>query len=139
HSRAAMLKGDDCPRPAAMTLTRKAVASLAAVSMVAMLSALDQTVVSTALPHILSSLQGAALLGWVFTAYFVGATATVAVVGKLADLFGRRRVFLISVGLFSAASLLCGIASSMAQLVAFRGLQGVGAGAIQTCALIVMG
>jgi MFS family permease len=121
-----------------MTLTRKAVASLAAVSMVAMLSALDQTVVSTALPHILSSLQGAALLGWVFTAYFVGATATVAVVGKLADLFGRRRVFLISIGLFSAASLLCGIAASLPQLVAFRGLQGIGAGAIQTCSLIVM-
>src|SRR5437588_3320433 len=110
-----------------MPLTRKAVASLAAVSMVAMLSALDQTIVSTALPHILASLNGAALLGWVFTAYFVGATATVAVVGKLADLFGRRTVFLISVGLFSIASLLCGIASSLPQLVAFRGLQGVGA------------
>ena len=121
-----------------MLLTRKDVASLAAVSMVAMLSALDQTVVATAMPHILDSLPGAALLGWVFTAYFVGATATVAVVGKLADLFGRRKVFLISVGLFSTASLLCGVAVSLPQLVAFRGLQGVGAGAIQTCSLIVM-
>jgi EmrB/QacA subfamily drug resistance transporter len=121
-----------------MHLTGKAVATLAAVSMVAMLSALDQTVVSTALPHILESLPGAALLGWVFTAYFVGATATVAVVGKLADLFGRRSIFLISIGLFSGASLLCGIALSLPQLVAFRGLQGVGAGAIQTCSLIVM-
>jgi EmrB/QacA subfamily drug resistance transporter len=108
-------------------------------SMVAMLSALDQTVVSTALPHILDSLPGTALLGWVFTAYFVGATATVAVVGKLTDLFGRRRVFLVSIGIFSLASLLCGIALSLPQLVAFRGLQGVGAGAIQTCSLIVMG
>jgi EmrB/QacA subfamily drug resistance transporter len=122
-----------------MLLTRKDVASLAAVSMVAMLSALDQTVVSTALPHILLSLPGAALLGWVFTAYFVGATATVAVVGKLADLFGRRTVFLVSVGLFSIASLLRGVAASLPQLVAFRGMQGVGAGAIQTCSLIVMG
>jgi EmrB/QacA subfamily drug resistance transporter len=103
------------------------------------LSALDQTVVATALPHILSSLPGAALLGWVFTAYFVGATATVAVVGKLADLFGRRTVFLVSVALFSAASLLCGLAVNLPMLVAFRGLQGVGAGAIQTCSLIVMG
>ena len=107
--------------------------------MVAMLSALDQTVVATALPHILSSLSGAALLGWVFTAYFIGGTATVAVVGKLADLFGRRGVFLTSVALFSAASLLCGLAVSLPMLVAFRGLQGVGAGAIQTCSLIVMG
>src|SRR5919206_257010 len=62
-----------------MLLTRRMVASLAAMSMVAMLSALDQTVVSTALPHILASLSGAALLGWIFTAYFVGATATGAV------------------------------------------------------------
>src|SRR5579859_333102 len=106
--------------------------------MVAMLSALDQTVVSTALPHILVSLPGAALLGWVFTAYFVGATATVAVVGKLADLFGRRPVFLTSIGIFSAASLLCGVAQTLPELVAFRGIQGVGAGAIQTCGLIVM-
>ncbi|MBV9582700.1 MAG: MFS transporter [Chloroflexi bacterium] len=121
-----------------MHLTHKAVATLAAVSMVAMLSALDQTVVSTALPHILESLPGAALLGWVFTAYFVGATATVAVVGKLADLFGRRSIFLLSIGVFSAASLLCGIAITLPMLVGFRGLQGVGAGAIQTCSLIVM-
>jgi EmrB/QacA subfamily drug resistance transporter len=121
-----------------MVLSRKDIASLAAVSMVAMLSALDQTVVSTALPHILATLPGATLLGWVFTAYFVGATATVAVVGKLADLFGRRAVFLVSVGVFSIASLLCGVAASLPQLVAFRGLQGVGAGAIQTCSLIVM-
>jgi EmrB/QacA subfamily drug resistance transporter len=121
-----------------MQLTSKGIATLAAVSMVAMLSALDQTVVSTALPHILESLPGAALLGWVFTAYFVGATATVAVVGKLADLFGRRSIFLLSVGLFSAASLLCGLAISLPLLVGFRGLQGIGAGAIQTCSLIVM-
>ncbi|MBV8714969.1 MAG: MFS transporter [Chloroflexi bacterium] len=113
-------------------------ATLAAMSMVAMLSALDQTVVSTALPHILTSLPGATLLGWIFTAYFVGATATVAVVGKLTDLFGRRQVFLTSIGLFSLASLACGIATSLPELVAFRGLQGIGAGAIQTCGLIVM-
>src|SRR5690348_15853658 len=107
-------------------------------SMVAMLSALDQTVVGTALPHILNSLGGAALLGWVFTAYFVGATATVAVVGKLADLFGRRLVFLMSIGLFSVASLLCGVAASLPDLMAFRGLQANCACAIQTCSLIVM-
>src|SRR5579864_606678 len=107
--------------------------------MVAMLSALDQTVVATALPHILETLPGAALLGWVFTAYFIGGTATVAVVGKLADLFGRRAVFLISIAVFSLASLVCGLAVSLPMLVAFRGVQGVGAGAIQTCSLIVMG
>ena len=122
-----------------MRLSRKTVATLAAMSMVAMLSALDQTVVATALPHILDSLPGAALLGWVFTAYFIGGTATVAVVGKLTDLFGRRGVFLVSIGMFSLASLVCGLAISLPMLVAFRGVQGVGAGAIQTCSLIVMG
>ena len=107
--------------------------------MAAVLSAIDQTVVSTALPHIIASLQGAHLLGWVFTAYFLGATATVAVVGKLADLFGRRRVFIVSIALFCVGSLLCGLATSMPLLVVFRGLQGIGAGGIQTCSLIVMG
>ncbi|MBV9545927.1 MAG: MFS transporter [Chloroflexi bacterium] len=128
--------GGDC---AIVQLNSRTVAALAAVSMVAMLSALDQTVVSTALPHIMSSLEGTTLLGWVFTGYFVGATATVAFVGKLADVFGRRRVFLVSIGLFTAASLLCGLATSMPLLVLFRAFQGVGAGAIQTCSLIVMG
>src|ERR1700730_10080998 len=118
---------------------RKFVAALSALSMAAVLSAIDQTVVSTALPHIIASLQGAHLLGWVFTAYFLGATATVAVVGKLADLFGRRRVFIVSIALFCVGSLLCGLATSMPLLVVFRGLQGIGAGGIQTCALIVMG
>jgi EmrB/QacA subfamily drug resistance transporter len=106
--------------------------------MAAALSALDQTVVATALPHIIDSLQGATLLGWVFTAYLLGGTATVAVVGKLADLFGRQRLFLLGIGLFSVSSLLCGLATSMPMLVVFRGLQGIGAGAIQTCSLIVM-
>jgi MFS family permease len=71
----------------------KLVATLVAVALVAVLTALDQTVVATALPHMIAELQGAPLLGWVFTAYFVAATATVAVAGKLADLFGRRTVF----------------------------------------------
>jgi EmrB/QacA subfamily drug resistance transporter len=118
---------------------RKFVAALSALSMAAVLSAIDQTVVSTALPHIIDSLQGAHLLGWIFTAYFLGATATVAVVGKLADLFGRRRVFIVSIALFCVGSLLCGLATSMPLLVIFRGLQGIGAGGIQTCSLIVMG
>jgi len=101
-------------------------------------SALDQTVVSTALPHILATCPGQRCWGGCSRPYFVGCPATVAVVGKLTDLFRRRAVFLVSVGLFSIASLLCGVAGSLPQLVAFRGLQGVGAGAIQTCSLIVM-
>lgn len=82
----------------------KFVATLASVALVAVLTALDQTVVATALPHMIAELQGASILGWVFTAYFVAATATVAVAGKLADLFGRRTVFISSVAIFATAS-----------------------------------
>jgi len=116
----------------------KFVATLVAVALVAVLTALDQTVVSTALPHMITELQGAAILGWVFTAYFVAATATVAVAGKLADLFGRRTVFISSVAIFLVGSLLCGLANSMLLLVVFRGVQGIGAGCINTLSFIVM-
>jgi EmrB/QacA subfamily drug resistance transporter len=116
----------------------KFVAALGAVSLSAVLSALDQTVVATALPHIMDSLHGESMLGWVFTAYFLGATATVAITGKLADLLGRRRVFASAIVVFALGSLLCGVATSMPMLAAFRGLQGIGAGSIQTCSLIVM-
>ncbi|HEV7666398.1 MAG TPA: MFS transporter [Chloroflexota bacterium] len=120
------------------SVNRRVAAALTALSLVAALSALDQTVVSTALPHIVDSVQGASLLGWVFSAYFLGATATVPVIGSVSDQFGRRRVFLVSIVLFGLGSLACGAANSMPLLVLFRGVQGIGAGAIQTCALIVM-
>ena len=115
------------------------VATLAAIALVSVLAALDQTVVATALPHMIAELHGAAILGWVFTAYFLSATATVAVAGKLADLFGRRGVFMVSVGIFLAGSLLSGLADSMLWLVVFRAVQGVGAGSINTLSFIVMG
>src|SRR5882672_4350620 len=115
------------------------VASLAAVALAAVLAALDQTIVSTALPHMIADLQGATILGWVFTAYFLSATATVTVAGKLADLFGRRGVFMSSIGIFLLGSVLCGVATSMPMLVVFRAVQGVGAGSINTMSFIVMG
>src|ERR1044071_649554 len=105
-------------------------ATLVAIALVAVLTAVDQTVVATALPHMIADLQGATILGWVFTAYFLAATATVTVAGKLADLLGRRTVFIVSSGVFLAGSLLCGIATNMPFLVLARGLQGVGAGSI---------
>src|ERR1700716_583918 len=113
------------------------VASLAAGALAAVLAALGQTIVSTALPHMIAELQGATLLGWVFTAYFLSATATVTVAGKLADLFGRRSGFLVSIAIFLTGSLLCGLATSMPMLVLFRAVQGVGAGSINTMSFIV--
>jgi MFS family permease len=99
-------------------------ATLVAVALVAVLTAVDQTVVATALPHMIADLQGATILGWVFTANFLAATATVTVAGKLADLFGRRGVFMISIGIFLLGSVLCGVATSMPMLVLFRAVQG---------------
>lgn len=115
------------------------VATLLAVALVAVLTALDQTVVSTALPHMIAELQGAAILGWIFTAYFVSATATVALAGKLADVFGRRGVFIGSVVIFLIGSLMCGLANNMLVLVLSRAVQGVGAGSISALSMIVMG
>lgn len=103
------------------------------------LAALDQTIVGTALPKIVAQLQGQELYAWVFAAYHLGGTATVAVVGKFSDLFGRKRVVLLSVGLFSVGSLLCGAAQSMPALVFFRALQGVGAGGVMTSTLAIVG
>jgi EmrB/QacA subfamily drug resistance transporter len=117
----------------------KFVATLVSIALVAVMAALDQTVVATALPHMIADLQGATLLGWIFTAYFLAATATVTVAGKLADLFGRRSVFLISIGIFMVGSLLCGLATNMGTLVLFRAIQGIGAGSINTMSFIVMG
>src|SRR3979411_2518538 len=100
-------------------------ATLVAVALVAVLTAVDQTVVATALPHMIADLQGATILGWVFTAYFLSATATVTVAGKLADLFGRRGVFMIAIAIFLAGSLLWGMATSVPMLGLFPAVPGV--------------
>ena len=112
---------------------------MSAVFVTGVLSAMDQTIVGTALPKIVAQLQGYDIYAWVFAAYYLGATATVTVVGRLSDLFGRKRLILLSVGLFATGSLLCGVAGSMAALVVFRALQGVGAGGIATTNLAIIG
>ena len=86
------------------------------------LSALDQTIVSTAMPRIVADLQGIDLLAWVSTAYLLTNTAMVPIYGKLSDIYGRKIILIVGISIFLAASVLCGIASSMIQLVLFRGL-----------------
>ncbi len=103
------------------------------------LAALDQTVVGTALPRIITDLHGNDLYTWAFTAYLLTATISGPIYGKLSDLFGRRPVLLFAVGIFMLGSLLSGLSSAMWQLVAFRALQGLGAGAIFPIALAVIG
>lgn len=104
-----------------------------------LLAALDQTIVATALPTVVADLGGAGHQSWVVTSYLLASTITTAVVGKLGDLFGRKAVFETSIMFFFAGSVLCGMSSSMAMLVASRTLQGIGGGAIMVTAMAVIG
>jgi EmrB/QacA subfamily drug resistance transporter len=103
------------------------------------LAALDQTIVSTALPVILTDLRGNELYTWVVTVYLLTSTVTGPLYGKLSDLFGRRPMLMIGIGLFLLGSLLSGLSQEMWQLVLFRGLQGIGGGALFPISLAVIG
>src|SRR3954465_6057925 len=113
------------------TLThRQVLLAFSAMMLATLLAALDQTVVATALPQIVTDLHGFRDLSWVVSAFLVAATVTVPLYGKLSDLYGRRRMFVVAISIFLVGSLLCGLAQSMGQLIAFRALQGVGAGGL---------
>src|ERR687888_2593365 len=100
--------------------------------------ALEGTVVTTALPTVVGELQGLTLYPWVFSAYLLTSTTGVPIYGKLADLYGRKPVFLAGLALFLLGTLLCGASASMGQLVAFRAVQGLGAGAVLPLTLTVL-
>jgi EmrB/QacA subfamily drug resistance transporter len=124
----------------ATEITQRArLAILGAVLLVLFLSSLDQTIVGTALPRIVSELHGDNLYTWVVTAYLLTSTVTVPVYGKLSDVYGRRPMLLVGVALFLFGSALSGLSQSMGQLIAFRGVQGLGAGALFPIALAVIG
>jgi len=103
------------------------------------LAALDQTVVGTALPRIVTDLHGNDIYTWAFTAYLLTATISGPIYGKISDLFGRRPVLLFAVAVFLGGSLFAGFSHEMWQLVAFRAVQGLGAGALFPIALAVIG
>src|SRR6201989_832172 len=109
---------------------RQVLVAFGAIMLATLLAALDQTIVATALPQIVSDLQGFQDLSWVVTAYLLASTVTVPLYGKLSDLYGRRRLFVVSISIFLVGSALCGTAQSMGELIAFRALQGVGAGGL---------
>jgi EmrB/QacA subfamily drug resistance transporter len=102
-----------------------------------MLATLDTTMVATALPTIVGDLGGVTLLSWVATIYLMAQMASTPLYGKLGDLFGRKRMFQAAVVIFMVGSGLCGLARSMIQLIAFRGIQGIGAGGLTTLALAI--
>lgn len=116
----------------------KALAMLGAM-LAMLLAALDQTIVSTALPTIVKELGGLEHLSWVFTAYMLASTVTVPLYGKLSDTYGRKPFFIAGIIIFLLGSVLSGAATSMFELILFRGLQGVGGGAIMVNAFAVVG
>jgi EmrB/QacA subfamily drug resistance transporter len=99
------------------------------------LASLDQNIVGVALPRIVSDLGGLSHLSWVVTSFLVASTATTPLYGKLSDMYGRKPLFIVAIGVFLAGSCLCGLSRSMTQLVLFRGLQGIGAGGLMVLAV----
>lgn len=103
------------------------------------LSAMDSTIVATAIPSIVRDLGGFALFPWVFSVYLLVQSVTIPLYGKLADLYGRKPVLLVGSAIFLLGSVLSGLSWNMVALIVFRGIQGIGAGAVQPVAITVVG
>lgn len=112
---------------------------LAGIMLALAMAALDQNIVATALPRIVSDLGGLAHISWVVTAFIVASTTTTPLYGKFSDIYGRKPAFLVSILVFLGGSILCGIAQSMTQLIVFRAIQGLGAGGLMTLAQTTIG
>lgn len=119
--------------------TTKRNLAVAGVMLVIFLFAIDATIVSTAMPTIVAKLGGLELYSWVFSIYMLTSALTTPLFGKLSDLYSRRRLMLIGIGVFVAGSALCGAAQSMEALIWFRAVQGLGGGAIYALSFIVVG
>ena len=123
--------------PAAARRARRLV--LLAVMTATFMAAMESSIVATAMPSIVAALGGFRLFSWAFAAYLLTQAVTIPIYGRLADLYGRKRIFFAGAGLFLVASLLCGLAWAMVPLILFRALQGAGAGAIQPIATTIIG
>ena len=108
---------------------------LGALIMAMLLAALDQTIVSTALPRIASELHGLNQLSWVATSYLLTSAVATPLYGKISDLYGRKRIFMGAITLFLIGSVLCGLSRTMIELVVFRGVQGLGGGGLMVLAI----
>ncbi|MFD6417005.1 DHA2 family efflux MFS transporter permease subunit [Streptomyces sp. NPDC060194] len=118
---------------------RRILVSMGALLLGMLLAALDQTIVATALPTIVSELGGADHLSWVVTAYMLAATASTPLWGKLGDMYGRKKVFQTVIVIFLIGSALSGVAQNMTELIAFRALQGLGGGGLMVLSLAIVG
>jgi len=117
---------------------RTKILTIVALLLVLALATLDSTIVATAMPGIVNKLGGIALYSWAFSAYLLTSTTIMPLYGKLADLYGRKLILLIGTLIFLVGSAACGSAQTMEQLIFFRGLQGLGAGAIQPVVLTIL-
>lgn len=102
-------------------------------------ASLDQTVVGTAMPRIIGDLGGLSIMAWVTTAYMLTSTTVVPIAGKLADLFGRRIIYVTGITVFMIGSALCGTSSNMTELIVYRALQGIGGGIMMPMSMTIVG
>jgi EmrB/QacA subfamily drug resistance transporter len=121
-----------------LPIRQKITIMLAAMSAM-LLAALDQTIVSTALPRIVNELHGLNELSWVVTAYLLTSTISVPIAGKLSDIYGRKKLFLIGIFIFVVGSMLSGLSQNMSELILFRAIQGIGAGTLMSSVFSVVG
>ncbi len=143
-----MSKANDIASPEAVTYRpprmnkRQIKFAVSGLMLTMLLAVLDQTVVSTALWTIVRQLDpanGMAHMTWLITAYLLTSTASQPLYGKISDLYGRKKIFMLSIVLFLIGSALCGIAQNLTQLIAFRGIQGLGAGGLMSLSMAIIG
>ncbi|MCX4517988.1 DHA2 family efflux MFS transporter permease subunit [Streptomyces anulatus] len=127
------------PAPGEGQSRRSVLVAIGALLLGMLLAALDQTIVSTALPTIVSELGGLDHLSWVVTAYLLAATAATPLWGKLGDQYGRKKLFQTAIVIFLIGSALCGVAQNMPQLIGFRALQGLGGGGLMVLSMAIVG
>ena len=111
----------------------------AAIALQVLLSALDTTIIGTAMPTVVAALGGLNMYSWAFASYMLATMVATPIAGKLCDIYGRRRLFLIGLCTFLGASWLCGLSQSMVQLIAFRAVQGIGGGTMFSASLTLIG
>ncbi len=133
------VSGQRAAGPASEHASREVLVSIGALLLGLLLAALDQTIVSTALPTIVSDLGGMKHLSWVVTAYMLASTAATPLWGKLGDQYGRKKLFQAAVVIFLVGSALCGLAQDMPQLIGYRALQGLGGGGLMVLSMAIVG
>src|SRR5205814_7148999 len=127
------------PQALSATLGRgRLIAILIGVMLGMLLAALDQTVVGTALPRIVANLNGLQHYAWVATAYLLASTVSVPIYGKLSDIYGRKPLFIVGMVIFLLGSALSGMSQTMTELIFFRAIQGLGAGAMMPIAMSII-